>query len=103
MGKEWNESEILQALKVYVEIRDRNVDRSAAIGRLCLLLGRDKTSVKAAVLAPAKDDPLWQDDRPHRGLNQLSQPIWDKYKDDLPGLVAAAKEAAAAILAARRK
>lgn len=103
MAKEWNEIEILQALRVYVEIRDRNVDRSAAIGRLCLLLGRDKTSVKAAVLAPAKDDPLWQDDRPHRGLNQVSQAIWDKYKDDLPGLIAAAKEGEATLIAARRR
>lgn len=99
MVKEWNEMEILQTLKVYVEIRDKNVDQAAAIGRLCQLLSRDKASVKAAVLAPAKDDPLWQDARPHRGLNKLAQALWDKYRDDLPGLIEAAKQHEASLLA----
>ena len=91
MGKEWNECEILQSLKVYVELRDNHADQSAAIGRLCKLLGRDRTSVKAAVLAPAKLDPLWQEKRPHRGLNAVAQALWDKYQADLPGLIDAAK------------
>jgi hypothetical protein len=101
MATEWNEMEILQTLKVYVEIRDKNVDRSAAIGRLCQLLGRDKSAVKAAVLAPAKEDPLWQEERPHRGLSLVAQAIWDKYREDLPGLIAAAKEAEASLPGAR--
>jgi hypothetical protein len=96
--------EIVQTLKVYVDIRDRGVDRSAAIGRLAALLDRDKTSIKAAVLAPAKDDPLWRDERPFRGLtNTLAAALWKKYSEDLPGLVAEAARVEETLRTQRRK
>jgi hypothetical protein len=83
--------EILQALKVYVDIRDRDADKGAAFGRLAALLGRSQGSIEAAVMAPAKEDPLWRGKRPHRGLtNTRAAALWKKYSNDLPGLVAEA-------------
>lgn len=91
MGKEWGDMEILQTLKVYVDIRDKGVDQSAAIGRLHAMLDRSRGSIEAAVLAPAKEDPLWKGKRPHRGLtNTRAVALWKKYSRDLPGLVAEA-------------
>lgn len=88
-GKEWSDIEILQTLKVYVDIRDRGVDQGAAIGRLVALLGRSRSSILAAVMAPAKEDPLWTGVRPHRGLsNKRAAALWEKYREDLPALVA---------------
>lgn len=88
---DWTEPEMLQTLKVYVDIRDRDADQSAAIGRLAALLGRTRSSVEAAVMAPAKDDPMWKGKRPHRGLtNKLAASLWAKYSKDLPGLFAVA-------------
>lgn len=90
-GKEWTEMEILQTLKVYVDIRDKGVDKGAAIGRLAAILDRSRGSIEAAVMAPAKEDPLWRGARPHRGLtNTRAAALWKRYSKDLPGLVAAA-------------
>ena len=91
-GKEWTELEILQTLKVYVDIRDKGVDQGAAIGRLAARLDRSRGSVEAAVLAPAKEDPLWKGPRPHRGLtNKRAAALWEKYSKDLLALVEAVK------------
>lgn len=90
-GKTWTEMEILQTLKVYVDIRDRGADKGAAIGRLAALLDRSRGSIEAAVMAPAKEDPLWRGKRPHRGLtNTQAATLWKKYSKNLPGLVAEA-------------
>lgn len=90
-GKEWTEIEILQTLKVYIDIRDKGVDQGAAIGRLAALLARSRGSIEAAVLAPAKEDPLWKGVRPHRGLtNKRAAALWKKYSKDLQTLVAEA-------------
>src|SRR5438132_12486682 len=87
-AKEWTEMEILQTLKVYVDIRDRGVDKSAAIGRLAAILDRSRSSIETAVMAPAKEDPLWRGERPYRGLtNTTAAALWKKYSNDLPGLV----------------
>jgi hypothetical protein len=96
--------EILQTLKVYVDIRDRGVDQAAAVGRLVALLDRTRASIEAAVLAPAKEDPLWRGKRPHRGLtNKLAAELWKKYSQDLPGLIAEAARHEETLRASRRK
>ncbi len=96
--------EILQTLKVYVDIRDRSVDKGAAIGRLTSLLDRRRASIEAAVMAPAKEDPLWRGDRPHRGLtNTHAMALWKRYSKDLPGLVAAAAQVEETLRTLKRK
>jgi len=90
-GKEWTEMEILQALKVYIDIRDKGVDKGAAIGRLSALLDRNRGSIEAAVMAPAKQDPFWRSGRPYLGLtNTRASALWKRYSKDLPRLVAEA-------------
>ncbi len=88
---EWTRTEIILALKTYVEIRDNGMDQGAAIGRLANLLGRRREAVEAAVLAPAKEDPDWNNDRPFRGLtNKEARLLWEMYRLDIPGLMTAA-------------
>jgi hypothetical protein len=103
-GTAWTEMEILQTLKVYVDIRDKGVDKGAAIGRLAALLDRSRGSIEAAVMAPAKEDPLWRGDRPHRGLtNTLAMALWKRFSKDLSGLVMEAARCEETLRALRRK
>ncbi len=103
-AKEWTEVEILQTLKVYVDIRDRGVDKGAAIGRLLAMIDRTRSSIEAAVMAPAKEDPLWQGERPYRGLtNAKAAALWKTWSADLPGLIAEAARGEEELRAARRK
>jgi antitoxin HicB len=82
----WRDDEILLTFKLYVEIRDDGRDHKAPIQELAKLLERDESAVRAAVFAPAKEDPRWTGSRPHRGLSAPARALWNKYSVDLAGL-----------------
>jgi hypothetical protein len=75
---------MIRTFEVYVAIRDRGIDAPAAIGRLARELGRSLSAVEAAVMAPAKEDPLWKGSRPHFGLTPSARVLWQKFPGAAP-------------------
>jgi hypothetical protein len=83
---DWTRDEILLTFKLYVEIRDDQRDDNAPIKDLAKLLDRTESAVRAAVFAPAKDDPLWRGRRPNMGLTPTARAFWDEHSKDLSRL-----------------
>lgn len=90
---------MIRTFEVYVAIRDRGIDAPAAIGRLARELGRSLSTVKAAVMAPAKEDPLWKGSRPHFGLTPSARALWRKF----PGAPPSPPQPSATQVVVRRK
>lgn len=90
--RSWTPDEILLTFKLYVDIRDEHVDDVAGVEALASLLSREPSAVRAAVFAPAKDDPLWSGKRPLHGLSEAARRLWLEYNRDIAQLRRIAKQ-----------
>ena len=58
MGEPWSDDEIVQTIEIHLQFRGRRPGRDAAIRALATQLGREESTVRAAVDAVDAVDPL---------------------------------------------